>query len=117
MRSVDLAVYADTLAARAASLSTRLERARQRMRQCEIEREARRDLPPETVAALERLGVLDPRSMEPDAREADDAAHGLEALEALQAWVESRLRAGRIERAEDRSPEERRREEEPMRAE
>jgi hypothetical protein len=117
MRAVDLAVYADILAARAAILSTRLERARQRIRQSEIEREARRDLPPETVAPLERLGVLERRSIEPDVRDAASAAHGLEALVALQAWVEARLRAARLVRPEDRQPDERRREEEPMRAE
>lgn len=117
MRAVDLAVYADTLAARAAILSTRLERARQRLRQSEIEREARRDLAPETVITLERLGVLEPRPIEPDVRDAAVAALGLEALEALQAWVESRLGASRLERAGDGQPGERRREEEPMGAE
>ena len=111
MRAVDLAVYADTLAAEAASLSVRLERARQRLRRSEIEHEARRDLPPETVATLERLGVLDRDALEPDVREVAAATVGLEALEALQAWVESRLRAARLERAEES-----RREEEPMRA-
>lgn len=117
MRTVDLAVYADTLAARAAILSTRLERARQRIRQSEIEYEARRDLPPETVAALERLGVLERRPVGPDVRDAAGAALQLEALQALQAWVESRLRAGRLERPEDGRPGEGQREEEPMRAE
>ena len=116
MRAVDLAVYADTLAARAAILATRLERARQRTRQLEIEHEARRDLPPETVAVLERLGVLERRSIEPDVRDAAGAALGLEALGALQAWVESRLRAARVERPEDGRPEERQREEAPMSA-
>jgi hypothetical protein len=98
MRAVDLAVYADTLAAESATLSARLERARQRMRQAAIEDEARRDLAPETVSALERLGILERRSIAPDVRDAAEAALGLEALEALQAWVESRLRAARLER-------------------
>jgi hypothetical protein len=98
MRAVDLAVYADTLAAESATLSARLERARQRMRQAAIEDEASRDLAPGTVSALERLGILDRRSIAPDISDAAEAALGLEALEALQAWVESRLRAARLER-------------------
>lgn len=70
------------------------------MRQAAIEHEARRDLPPETVATLERLGLLDQREVEPaDVREAAEATLGLEALEALQAWVESRLCAARLERS------------------
>jgi len=116
MRAVDLAVYADTLAARSAILSTRLERARQRLRQSELEYEARRDLPAETVATLERLGVLERRPIEPDVREAAGATLELEALHALQAWVESRLCAARLERPEERCPEEGRRKGEPMRA-
>lgn len=111
MRAVDLAVYADSLAAEAATLSARLERARRRMRQAAIEHEARRDLPSETVSALERLGILEGRSVEPDVRDAAEAMAGLESLEALQAWVEPRLRAARPERPADD-----RREEEPMRA-
>ena len=111
MRAVDLAVYADTLATEVATLSARLERARQRMRQAAIEHEARRDLAPETVSALERLGILERRSIAPDVREAAEAALGLEALEALQAWVESRLRAARIERHAESQ-----REEVPLRA-
>ena len=111
MRAVDLAIYADTLAAEAASLSARLERARSRMRQAAIEHEARRDLPPETVAALERLGLLTQPEVEPaDVREAAEATLGLEALGALQTWVESRLCAARLER-----PSASRREEEPLR--
>lgn len=117
MRTVDLAVLADTLAARAAVLSTRIERARQRVRQSELEREARRDLPAETVATLERMGMLERRPAEPDARDAAAAALQLEALRALQAWVESRLRAAGLELPEGRRPGEGRREEESMRAE
>jgi hypothetical protein len=98
MRAVDLAVYADTLAAESATLSARLERARQRMRQAAIESEARQDLAPETVSALERLGILARPSIAPDVREAAEAALGLEAVAALQAWVECRLRAARLER-------------------
>lgn len=116
MRTVDLAVYADTLAARSGVLSTRLERARQRLRQSEIESEARRDLPPETVATLERLGVLERRPIEPDVRDAAGATLELEALQALQAWVESRLCAARLEQPEDGWPGKGLREEVPMRA-
>jgi hypothetical protein len=44
MRSIDLALYADELAARAATLAAQLERARCRLRQEALEREARRVL-------------------------------------------------------------------------
>jgi hypothetical protein len=115
MRAVDLAVYADTLAAKVSELSARLERARQRIRRSEIEHEARRDLPQETVATLERLGVLERRPIEPDVRDAAAAVRGLAALEALQGWVESRLSAARLERPEPGGSEQR--EEKPMRAE
>ena len=80
-------------------------------RQSAIEHEARRDLPPETVAALERLGLLTQREVEPaDVREAAEATLGLEALAALQTWVESRLCAARVERPPGGT-----REEEPLR--
>jgi hypothetical protein len=94
MRSVDLASYADTLAAEAATLAARLERARGRLRQAALEQEARRALPAEVVARIERLGLLASSS-----RPADDAAELLEvqeslsALERLQAWVERELAA------------------------
>jgi len=91
MRSVDLALFADELAARAATLAARLERARGRLRQAAIEREARRALDETSVARLESLGVL--RLAQPtDVREEiRELASSLEALEELQAWVERRL--------------------------
>ena len=91
MRSVDLALFADELAARAATLAARLERARGRLRQAAIEREARRALDETSVARLESLGVLrlaHPTDVREEIRE---LASSLEALEELQAWVERRL--------------------------
>lgn len=93
MRSVDLAIYADALAGEAAAVAARVERARSRLNESAIEREARRVLPQQTIERLERLGLLRPgdaRALQAELRrlEAD-----LAALEALQAWVESRLAA------------------------
>jgi hypothetical protein len=91
MRSVDLALFADELAARAATLAARLERARGRLRQAAIEREARRALDETSVARLESLGVLrlaQPTDLRGEIRE---LASSLEALEELQGWVERRL--------------------------
>jgi hypothetical protein len=91
MRSVDLALFADELTARAATLAARLERARGRLRQAAIEREARRALDETSVARLESLGVLrlaQPTEVREEIRE---LASSLEALEELQAWVERRL--------------------------
>ena len=89
-RSTSLSI-ADELAARAATLAARLERARCRLRQAAIEREARRALDETSVARLESLGVL--RLAQPtDVREEiRELASSLEALEELQAWVERRL--------------------------
>jgi hypothetical protein len=88
VRSVDLALYADELAARAATLAARLERARGRLRQAGIEREARRALGESSVARLESLGLL--RAGEP--AELGAEIRGLTALlaavEDLQTWVE-----------------------------
>jgi hypothetical protein len=58
VRTVDLAIYADALAGEAAALAARVERARSRLRESAIEREARRTLARETVDRLERLGLL-----------------------------------------------------------
>jgi uncharacterized protein involved in type VI secretion and phage assembly len=58
MRSVDLALYADELAARAATLAAQLERARCRLRREAIEREARRALGEGSVARLESLRLI-----------------------------------------------------------
>ena len=91
MRSVDLALFADELAARAATLAAQLERARGRLRQAAIEREARRALDENSVARLESLGIL--RGAEPaDVRaELRELAASLGVVEELQMWVERRL--------------------------
>jgi hypothetical protein len=91
MRSVDLALFADELAARAATLAAQLERARGRLRQAAIEREARRALDETSVARLESLGIL--RGAEPaDVRaEIRELAASLGVVEELQMWVERRL--------------------------
>ena len=90
--SIELAVYADALAGEAAALAARAERARSRLREAAIERAARADLPPATVARLEELGLLsaDGGRARRDLRECDEA---LATLRELQAWVESRLAA------------------------
>ena len=88
VRSVDLAIYADTIAAEVAVVSARAERARCRLRESAIEREARRALAGPTV---ERLGLLRPA----DEQKASAELHRLEtdvrALEELQEWVEAWL--------------------------
>jgi len=91
MRSVDLALFADELAARAATLVAQLERARGRLRQAAIEREARRALDETSVARLESLGIL--RGAEPaDVRaKIRELAASLGVVEELQVWVECRL--------------------------
>jgi hypothetical protein len=91
MRSIDLALFADELAARSATLAAQLERTRARLRQAGIEREARRMLDSVTVARLQAIGLL--RQVEPrDVRaEINELAASLAAVEELQAWVEQRL--------------------------
>ena len=91
MRSVDLALFADELAARAATLAAQLERARGRLRQAAIEREARRALDETSVARLESLGIL--RGAEPAEVRAEirELAASLGVIEELQVWVERRL--------------------------
>jgi ribosomal 50S subunit-associated protein YjgA (DUF615 family) len=93
MRSIDLALYADELAARAATLAAQLERARCRLRQEALEREARRALDEGSVACLEALGLFgraDARSLRAEIRELGTS---LTAVEELQSWVEGRLAA------------------------
>jgi tRNA U34 5-methylaminomethyl-2-thiouridine-forming methyltransferase MnmC len=90
VRSVDLAIYADALAAEAASLAARAERERSRLRQAAIERAAREALAPDVVARLEALGLLATRA---DPSELHDLEAALDAVEELQAWVEARLAA------------------------
>lgn len=91
MRSIDLALYADALAAEAAAVAGRLERARGLLRRAAIEQEARLSLRPEIVARLERLGALAKLPAEGLGGEIADAQLDLRVLEALQAWVEAQL--------------------------
>lgn len=91
MRSIDLALYADELAARAATLAAQLERARCRLRQEAVEREARRALDEGSVARLESLGVLHGTDTQALRREIRELAASVTAIEELQAWVEECL--------------------------
>ena len=92
---MDIALYADVLAAKAADLSARLERVRGDLRQVALEREAKRALEEPTVVRLERLGLLggaDPRRLR---KELFELAADLAALRELQTWTEARLRDAR----------------------
>ena len=91
MRAVDLAIYADALAAQASALAARLERARDAVRQAAIEREARRAFDDATTERLERLGALSRADVRAQRAEIAQLTGDLAALEALQAWVECRL--------------------------
>ena len=95
MRAVDLALYADELAARAATLAAQLERARGRLRRAAIEREARRTLDEVLVERLETLGFLSCPDTKAARAEVTELASAVRALEELQAWVERRLYAER----------------------
>jgi hypothetical protein len=97
MRSVDLALYADMLAGRASTLAAEVERARARLRQGAIEREALHALHPGTAERLERLGLLKGSDPAGERERIAELAAGLAALEELQAWVEERLFAAREE--------------------
>jgi hypothetical protein len=93
MLGVELAIYADALAGEVASLAARAERARSRLRQAAIEKRARRDLTAVAVERLEALGLLgaiDETAARAELREIEAA---LDALEELQAWVETALTA------------------------
>ena len=91
MRTVDLAIYADTLAGEHAALAARLEQAYARLREAAIERDARAHLAPEAIAELESLGILGTVD-EPAARsEIRRLTRALEAVEQLQSWIEGRL--------------------------
>jgi hypothetical protein len=85
VRNVDLALYADLLAGEAASLAARIEREHGKLRQAAIERAARTALPPVAVERLEELGLLRTRG---DPHALADLEEALDAVEALQAWVE-----------------------------
>ena len=95
MRTVDLAVYLDVLAAKHAGLGAQLERSRDRLRQASIEREARRALGSETSAQLERLGVFSAADVRGLRTEVTDLAAALRSVEKLQAWVDAQLFAAR----------------------
>ena len=91
MRTIDLAVYADVLAGKAATLAARLERARDALRQAAIEREVRGAFDPATVQQLERVGVVSAIDVAAQRAEVTALARDLRAVEELQAWVEARL--------------------------
>jgi hypothetical protein len=93
VRSVDLAIYADVLAGEAAAVAARVERARSRLRESAIEREARRELPRRTIERLEALGLLRPGDEQRLRAELTRLEADLAAIEELQAWVEGRLSA------------------------
>ena len=99
MREIDLALYADTLAAKASTLAAELERARDSVRQAAIEQEARRALDTATIARLERLGALGVADARAQRGEIAELVANLAAVEELQAWVEGRLFAAREEAA------------------
>jgi hypothetical protein len=88
MRSIDLALYADTLAGEAAGLAARIERERGRLRQAAVERRARDALPDVVVERLEELGLLATRG---DVTTLADLEEALDAIETLQSWVEEQL--------------------------
>lgn len=91
MNSIDLALYADTLAGEAAALAARIERERGRLRQAAVERRARDALPDVVVERLDELGLLATRG---DVTMLADLEEALDAVEALQAWVEEQLVVG-----------------------
>jgi uncharacterized protein involved in type VI secretion and phage assembly len=97
MRSTDLALYADQLASRAATLAAELERARCRLRREAIEREARRALDEGSVARLDTLGIFQGGRSSALRSEIRELSASLVALEELQAWVEARLVAAQEE--------------------
>jgi hypothetical protein len=92
MRSVELAIFADTLAAEVATLDARLERARSRLRRAAIEHEARAVLPLDVADRLARLGLLGVGSAM-DAAELEAIRRDIVAVQQLQAWIERELAA------------------------
>lgn len=91
MRAVDLAVFADTLAGEAAAVAARAERARARLRQAAIDREARAALAAGTVARLQARGLLRPIELSGLREEIAEHDADVEAVLQLQEWVEARL--------------------------
>jgi Spy/CpxP family protein refolding chaperone len=91
VRSVELAIYADTLAAEAASLAPRPSARASRLRQAADRERAQRRAERRCRRAHEALGLfggLDERATRAELRELEAA---LDALEELQAWVEAEL--------------------------
>jgi hypothetical protein len=91
MRTVDLALFADVVAARSAAVEARLKQARDRIRQSAIEREARRALSPATVERLERSGLFGVANVRAERDEVKELAESLAALRELRIWIEARL--------------------------
>ena len=91
MRGVDLAIYADALAAEAASLAARAERARSRLRRAAIEQRARAALTEVAVERLEAAGLLGGIDKSAARAELRGLEAALDALEELQSWVEREL--------------------------
>jgi hypothetical protein len=92
MRSVDLAVYVDALAAERAALSARVERARSTLREAAIERRARAELDAGTVALLDAAGILRaPREVAGVMAGIAELEALVAAVEELQSWAEERL--------------------------
>ncbi|HEX2504579.1 MAG TPA: hypothetical protein VHK22_00085 [Gaiellaceae bacterium] len=96
MRTVDLALFADTVAARAAALEARLDRARDRLRRSAIERDARRSLGSTTVERLE-AGILGASDVRAERGEVGELAAALSAVRELQRWTEARLAEAQAE--------------------
>jgi len=95
VRSVELAIYVDSLAAEAAALAARVEQTRSRLRQAAIEEEAAAALPPQVVGRLQALGLLVGGSVADGPAELARLGLDLEAVVQLQAWVERQLRSAR----------------------
>jgi hypothetical protein len=91
VRSVELAIYADTLAGEAAGLAAKAERARSRLRQAAIEKRARGELSGTAVERLESLGLLGALDEQAARAELRGLEAALDALEELQTWVEAEL--------------------------
>ena len=68
-----------------------MERARARLRQAAIDREARAVLSAGAVARLQARGLLHPTEVSGIREEMAELESDLEAVLALQAWVEERL--------------------------
>jgi hypothetical protein len=97
MRAIDLAIYADSLAAEASALAARLERARGRLRQAAIELHAKRELDATVVARLAHLGLFLTIDLDSTRAEIEELSCSLSAVETLQAWVERELSLAREE--------------------